>query len=80
MDAALVVESAVSAAAKVKEGLLGGLVVGMLVGDATGAEAQPIERVLALEFDPEVGDWQVYDGPLLRWAKRTLQPAAAPAA
>lgn len=72
--------SAVLAASKAKEGLLGGLIVGMLVGGLMGASAQPVERVLALRFDPAMGHWQVYDGPLLRWAKRTLHPAVHPAA
>jgi len=57
-----------------KEGLLGGLVLGMLVGSMAGAAARPPERVLAMEFDPSTADWRLYDGPLLRWAKRTLQP------
>jgi len=73
------VGAAVSSASKTKEGLLGGLIVGMLVGGLVGA-ADPIERVLALRFDPATGAWQVYDGPLLRWAKRTLYPATPPAA
>lgn len=71
-----VVGTALAAAAKAKEGLLGGLVLGMLVGGLIGASAQPVERVLALQFDPSTADWRLYDGPLLRWAKRTLQPAA----
>ena len=70
------VGAALAAAAKAKEGLLGGLVLGMLVGGLVGAAAQPVERVLALQFDPSTADWRLYDGPLLRWAKRTLQPAA----
>jgi hypothetical protein len=69
------VGAAVSSASKTKEGLLGGLIVGMLVGGLVGA-ADPVERVLALRFDPATGAWKVYDGPLLRWAKRTLQPVA----
>ena len=69
------VGTAVSSASKAKEGLVGGLIVGMLVGGFMGAAAQPVERVLALKFEPGSGDWQVYDGPLLRWAKRALQPA-----
>lgn len=74
------VGTALSSASKAKEGLLGGLIVGMLVGGFVGAAAQPVERVLALKFEPNAGDWQVYDGPLLRWAKRTLHPLAPPAA
>lgn len=74
------VGAAVSSASKAKEDLLGGLIVGMLVGGLLGAASQPIERVLALRFDPTSGEWQVYDGPLLRWAKRTLHPAVPPAA
>ena len=71
------VGTAVGAASKSKEGLLGGLVLGMLVGGIAGAAAAPapLERVLALQFDPHGARWQLYDGPLLRWAKQTLQPA-----
>lgn len=68
--------TAVSSATKTKEGLLGGLILGMLVGGVAGAAAQPVERVLAMQFDPAVANWRLYDGPLLRWAKRTLHPAA----
>lgn len=68
--------AALAAARNTKEGLLGGLILGMLVGGLTGAAAQPVERVLALQFDPDTLQWRLYDGPLLRWAKRTLQPAA----
>jgi len=74
------IETARSNASRLKEGLLGGLIVGMLVGTAAGAEAQPVERVLALEFDSEKDVWRAYDGPYLRWAKRALQPAIVPAA
>lgn len=66
--------AALGAAAKTKEGLLGGLFLGMLVGGALGAAPAAPERVLALQFDPMMGGWRLYDGPLLRWAKRTLQP------
>lgn len=68
--------TAMSSATKTKEGLLGGLILGMLVGGVAGAASQPVERVLALQFDPAVANWRLYDGPLLRWAKRTLHPAA----
>lgn len=70
------VGAALSSASNAKEGLLGGLILGMLVGGLAGAAAGPVERVLALQFDPAVANWRLYDGPLLRWAKRTLQPAA----
>ena len=73
------VGAAVSSASTTKEGLLGGLIVGMLVGGIVAAQ-EPVERVLALRFDQPTGSWQVYDGPLLRWAKRTLYPATPPAA
>jgi hypothetical protein len=66
------------AASDKKEGLLGGLVLGMLVGGTLGADSSPeIERVVALRFDPVSSSWRVYDGPLLRWAKRALEPRAA---
>jgi hypothetical protein len=56
-----------------KEGLLGGLVLGMLIGRGSRS---PVEIVLAMQFDPVSKRWQLYDGPLLRWAKQTIQPAA----
>lgn len=72
---------AIGAASKKKEGLLGGLVLGMLVGAALGTAAPPanpsVERVRALQFDPTTSQWHLYDGPLLRWAKKVLQPNAA---
>ncbi len=68
--------AAVGAASAKKEGLLGGMVLGMLVGGLIGAAAAPVERALALQFDPNSSAWRLYDGPLLSWAKRTLIPAA----
>ena len=71
-----VVGTAIGAAQNTKEGLLGGLLLGMLVGGALGAakgSSEP-ERVLALQFEPTSSQWHLYDGPLLRCAKRTLQP------
>lgn len=73
------VGTAVGAAQDTKEGLLGGLLLGMLVGGAVGAatsKSKP-ERVLALQFDPISSRWHLYDGPLLRWAKRALHPSNA---
>ncbi len=77
-DAALgtILGTAMTAASRTKEGLLGGLILGMLVGGPASVVPQPVERVLALQFDPATAGWRLYDGPLLRWAKRTLQPAA----
>lgn len=67
--------TAMTSATKTKEGLLGGLILGMLVGGVAGAAAHPLERALALEFDPAMASFRLYDGPLLRWAKRNLHPA-----
>lgn len=64
------------AASATKEGLLGGLVLGMLVGGLVGGMQPPVDRVLAMQFDPANESWRLYDGPLLRWAKRTMQPTA----
>jgi len=72
-----IIGAALTAAYGKKEGLLGGLVLGMLVGGLAGAAA---DRALALQFDPSTGEWRLYSGPLLRWAKRTLIPTTAPAA
>jgi hypothetical protein len=70
------VGSAIGAASKSKDGLLGGLVLGILVGAAISAATGPAERTLALRFDPSTSEWRVYSGPLVRWAKRTIHPAA----
>jgi hypothetical protein len=69
--------SALTAASKAKENLLGGLILGMLVGGVVGAATEPLERVVAMQFERTTGQWRLYDGPLLRWAKRTLQPGHA---
>jgi hypothetical protein len=68
---------ALGAATSKKEGLLGGLVLGMLVGGFIGAATAPVERALAIQFDPGSASWKLYDGPLLNWAKRALLPAAS---
>ena len=65
--------AALGAASEKKEGLLGGMVLGILVGGLIGAAAAP-DRALALQFDPALASWRVYDGPLLTWAKRALIP------
>lgn len=67
--------TALSSASNKKEGLLGGLVLGMLVGAVLGPSAAP-ERVMALKFDPNLSSWNIYDGPLRRWAKTALHPNA----
>ena len=69
--------AALGAASAKKEGLLGGLALGILVGGLLGSEATPVERALALQFDPNESAWKLYDGPLLTWAKRTLLPSAS---
>ena len=56
------------------------MIVGMLVGGLVGGPSQPVERVLALRFDQATGEWQVYQGPLLRWAKHAVDPGVPPAA
>ena len=63
--------AAIGKAADKKEGLLGGLLLGLLVGAVINEKTHP-HRVLTLRLDPESGQWDVYDGPLIRWAKRTL--------
>jgi hypothetical protein len=65
---------ALGAASDKKEGLLGGLVLGVLVGGLIGAAAgkPAVERALAICFEPATSSWQLYDGPLLRWAKASL--------
>jgi drug/metabolite transporter (DMT)-like permease len=67
--------AAIGSASAKKEGLLGGVVLGMLIGGLLGAVAAPVDRALALRFDPATSTWRLYDGPLLSWAKRTLIPA-----
>jgi hypothetical protein len=74
-----VLGAAVGAASEKKENLLGGLVLGLLIGGLLGAVASqpPVERALAMRFDPASSTWRLYDGPLLTWAKSTLGPPLA---
>ncbi len=72
--------AALGAASAAKEGLLGGLALGILVGGLLGKAASPPrgpERVLALQFVPDAGEWKLYDGSLLRWATSHISPSAA---
>src|SRR6266849_1487292 len=62
--------AALGAATDKKEGLLGGLALGLLIGGLLGAAAAPVDRTLALQFDPVSSSWRLYDGPLRAWAKK----------
>jgi hypothetical protein len=70
--------AAIGSASSKKEGLLGGLILGMLAGGLVGAAVAPSapERVLAMRFEPSTQEWVLYDGPLLRWAKKAIAPAS----
>lgn len=71
LDAVLV--AAIEAAGREKQGLLGDLVLGMLVGGHIGSAAGPVgQRVLAVRFNPANGEWRAYDGPHLAWARQHL--------
>lgn len=65
---------AIGAATQRKEGLLGGIALGILVGGLLESAVKPTDRALALEFDSVSGSWRLYDGPLRTWAKRALIP------
>lgn len=66
--------SAIGAATGSKDGLLGGLVLGMLSGALVGAAitSPDSHRIFSLLFDHTTGEWRVYDGPFLPWAKQQL--------
>lgn len=71
--------TAIGHASEAKEGALGGLLLGVLAGALIGGAGQRpparrAEKVLALRYDEQVGDWVVYSGPLLPWAKQALEP------
>ena len=51
------------------------MIFGMLVGGLLGAMATaPAQQVMTLMFDPESGQWTVYHGPYVDWAKATFTP------
>ncbi len=57
-------------------GAVFGLLVGGLLGAAVGAMAdQPraSRKVLTLRYDEEAGEWRVYHGPYVSWAKGALR-------
>jgi len=64
---------AIGAATETKGAVVGGAILGMLVGALSGEVVQ-MNRVMALRFDGTAGQWSVYDGPLLNWAKERLAP------
>jgi hypothetical protein len=61
-----------------------GLLVGGLAGGVVGnlAAQQPVpdeNRILTLRFDRSQGEWRVYHGPLVNWAKEALYVGGQPA-
>jgi hypothetical protein len=67
------VGAAINTASKQKgAGLLGGALLGLLVGATLGGAAGDARRVFALIYDSATGQWQAYDGGLLRWMKDQL--------
>ena len=76
------VSTAMGEARDAKEGPLGGLVLGLLIGAlhvaAVGSAVEvDMQRVMTLQFDRATSRWQIYDGALLRWAKEQLASATA---
>jgi hypothetical protein len=68
-----IITGAIETARLEKQGLLGDLVIGMLVGPHIGTPAGPVgQRILAIRFDPATGVWRAYDGPHLAWARQHL--------
>jgi hypothetical protein len=63
-----------TAVAKKGDGWAAGLVLGLLVGPAI-AGSQRSRRVLTVRFHGGDRTWKAYDGGLVRWMKRELQPS-----
>jgi hypothetical protein len=64
---------AIEAAGKRKgDGMLGGLLLGLLIGEPLGGHADDARRVFALAYDHGAEQWRPYDGGLLRWMKGQL--------
>lgn len=57
-------------------GMILGLLIGGLVGNAIDNESEkPNEnRIMTLRYHPETGQWLVYHGPYVQWAKEALRP------
>jgi hypothetical protein len=53
-------------------GLLLGAVLGSVAGSAVPGERRP-RHVLTLRYDAGDGQWKVYHGPYLNWAKEALR-------
>ena len=68
-----VVGALLGGAASGKNRALGGLILGMLVGAMVNGQPE-MNRVMALHYDDASHTWQLYDGPLLKWAKQQLAP------
>jgi hypothetical protein len=63
-----------TAVAKKGDGWAAGLVLGLLVGPAIPG-SQKSRRVLTVRFHGGDRTWKAYDGGLVRWMKRELQPS-----
>lgn len=60
-------------AAQRGKGQVAAPMLGLLLGSVIFDGLQPVARkVVTMKFDPEVGEWQVYDGGLVRWLKKQL--------
>lgn len=63
-----------TAVAKKGDGWAAGLVLGLLVGPQIPG-SQKSRRVLTVRFNGADRAWKAYDGGLVRWMKRELQPS-----
>lgn len=54
-----------------------GALLGLLVGGPLFGGADAPRRVFTMKFDRATGEWQAYDGGLVRWMKRELLPRPA---
>lgn len=63
-----------TAVAKKGDGWAAGLVLAMLVGPPI-SKGNDSKRVLTVRFHAPDRSWRAYDGGLVRWMKRELQPS-----
>lgn len=56
-------------------GVIFGLLLGGILGGVAGAStvSRPARAVLTLRYDASAGEWRVYHGPYLSWAKEALR-------
>jgi hypothetical protein len=65
--------TAATTAAHAKQGQLGDLVLGMLIGNHVPGPAGPVGlRIFAIQYKRTDERWKAYDGTMLAWAKEHL--------